>query len=39
MIREVCSTNYVDIINGNISPDHVHMLISIPPHLSISKIV
>ncbi|MBR1479817.1 MAG: transposase [Alphaproteobacteria bacterium] len=30
-------SSYVDIISGNISPDY--MLISIPPRLSISKIV
>ena len=38
-IREVRSANYVDVIGGNISPDHVHMLISVPPHLSILKVV
>ena len=27
------------IIKGHLSPDHVHMLVSIPPHLSISKLV
>ena len=39
IIREVCSANYIDIISGNIGPDHVHMLISIPPHISVSKAV
>ena len=39
VIREICSSNYVDIISGNVSPDHVHMLISAPPHLSISTIM
>ena len=39
VIREICATNYVDIIIGNVSPDHVHMLISVPPHLSVSKVV
>ena len=39
VIREICSANYVDIISGNVSPDHVHMLISAQPHLSVSKIV
>ncbi|MBR1479687.1 MAG: IS200/IS605 family transposase [Alphaproteobacteria bacterium] len=37
VISKVCSVNYVDIINENISPDHVHMLPSAPPHLSIYK--
>lgn len=39
VIREICSANYVDIISGNISPDHIHMLISVPPHLSVSKVI
>ena len=39
IIREVCSANYIDIISENIGPDHVHMLISIPPHISVSKAV
>ena len=39
VIRKICSANYIDIISGNVSPDHVHMLISAPPHLSVSKIV
>jgi putative transposase len=39
LIREICLANYVDIESGNISPDHVHMLISVPPNQSLSKIV
>ena len=39
VIREICSANYIDIISGNVRQDHIHMLISALPHLSISKIV
>ena len=39
LIREVCSANYVDIVTGSMSPDHVHLLLSIPPSQSVSKIV
>ena len=39
VIRKICSANYIDIISGNVSQDHVHMLISAPPHLSVSKVV
>ncbi len=39
LIREICFSNYVDIISGNMSPDHVHLLVSVPPSLSISKLV
>jgi len=39
LIREICQTNYVDIVSGSMSPDHVHLLLSVPPSISISKIV
>ena len=39
LTREVCSANYVDIVSGSISPDHVHMLLSIPPSISVSKMM
>ena len=39
LIHEICATNYIDIVSGSISPDHVHLLISIPPHISVSKAV
>ena len=39
LIREVCTANDVDIITGSLSPDHVHMLVSVPPSISISKLV
>ena len=39
LIRSVCKTNEVDIIAGHVSKDHVHLLVSVPPHLSVSKLV
>ena len=39
IIREICTANYVDIVSGNITPDHVHMLISMPPSMALSKLV
>ena len=27
------------IVKGHLSPDHVHMLVSIPPHLPVSKLM
>ena len=39
VIREVCMANQVDIITGSLSPDHVHMLVSVPPSIAISKLV
>jgi len=39
LIREICVSNYVEIISGSMSPDHVHILVSSPPNLSISKLM
>lgn len=39
MIRKICQDNEVQIIKGHLAPDHVHLFISYPPHLSISKIM
>ena len=39
LVREVCAANYIDIVSGSMSPDHVHLLPSVPPSLSISKAV
>ena len=39
LVREVCEANYVEIISGSISPDHVHLLLSIPPSISVSKVM
>lgn len=39
LIREVCSTNYIEIVSGSISPDHVHLLLAIPPSISVSKVM
>lgn len=39
LIREICSTNDVEIVSGSMSPDHVHLLISVPPGISVSRIV
>ena len=39
LIREVCTANYIDIISGGLSPDHIHLLLSVPPSISLSKVV
>ena len=35
-IRQLCEWKGVEIIEGEICPDHVHMLVSIPPKVSVS---
>ena len=39
LIRKSCKSMDITIIKGAISKDHVHILISCPPSISISKIV
>ena len=39
LIRMVCTTNEVEIIAGHVGRDHIHLLVSVPPHLSASKLV
>ena len=37
IFRQLCSYKGVEIIEGHLMPDHVHMLVSIPPKLSVSS--
>ncbi|PIP31210.1 IS200/IS605 family transposase [bacterium (Candidatus Howlettbacteria) CG_4_10_14_3_um_filter_37_10] len=37
LIREICQNHNIQIIRGHISKDHVHLFLSIPPQISISK--
>ena len=39
LIRESCKSLEVEIIKGHVSKDHVHLLLSVPPHLSASKLL
>lgn len=39
LVRMVCKNNETEILAGHISKDHVHLLVSAPPHLSVSKLV
>ena len=35
--RQLCSYKGVEILEGHLMPDHVHMLVSIPPKISVSQ--
>ena len=39
LIRVTCEKNEVEILAGHVSSDHIHLLVSVPPHLSASKLV
>ena len=36
-MRELCKWKGVNIINAEVCPDHIHMLIEVPPKISISS--
>ncbi len=39
ILRLICQELDAAIVKGHLSQDHVHMLLSVPPHLSTSKLV
>jgi len=39
LIRGTCKQNEVEILAGHVSRDHIHLLVSVPPYLSASKLV
>jgi putative transposase len=39
LIRQICRGNDIDILAGHVRPDHVHLLVSVPPHLAPSRVM
>ena len=39
LVREVCRANDIEILQGAVSRDHVHVLLSCPPSISPSKVM
>ncbi len=37
IIRKLCEMKSVEIIEANACPDHIHMLVKIPPNLSVAQ--
>ena len=37
ILRRLCEQRGIEIIEAELCPDHVHMLISIPPKMSVSS--
>ena len=37
ILRKLCEEKGVEIIEAEACPDHIHMLVSVPPHLSIAQ--
>ena len=39
ILRQLCRQKGVELIEGHVRPDHVHMVLSIPPKLSVAMTV
>lgn len=39
LVRQTCDTLEVQIEKGHIATDHVHLLVSVPPHISVSDLM
>jgi len=39
LIRDVCAQHEVRILKGHVSKDHVHLFMSIPPQVTISRLL
>ena len=39
LIRIICATNDAEIMAGHVGTEHIHLLVSVPPHLTASKLV
>ncbi|MDI6778570.1 MAG: IS200/IS605 family transposase [Patescibacteria group bacterium] len=39
LIRQICQANDIQIIEGKVASNHIHIFISYPPYFSVSKIV
>jgi putative transposase len=39
LLRQICQSRDVVVIRGAVSPDHIHMLVSAPPHSVPGKLV
>ena len=37
IFRRLCEQKKVNIIDAECCPDHIHMLVEIPPHMSVSN--
>ncbi len=39
LVREICKSYDIEILQGHVRPDHVHLLLSVPPTLSPSRVM
>ena len=39
LVRQTCATLDVYILSGHVALDHVHLLVSVPPQVSVSELM
>jgi putative transposase len=39
LIREICRSEDIEILEGHVRPDHVHLLLSAPPQIAPSRVM
>ena len=39
LIRQIRSSMDIQVIRGHVSRDHVHMMVSVPPYISVSEMM
>jgi putative transposase len=39
ILRELCTWKQVEIVEAEVCPDHIHMLVKIPPKMSVSGFI
>ena len=39
LMRAICENQQVGILKGHIAPDHIHLFVSLPPNLAVSKLM
>jgi len=39
IIRQICNQLDVQIVQGHVSSDHIHLLVSVPPTISVSQLM
>jgi putative transposase len=39
LVREVCKAYDIEILQGHVRPDHVHLLLSVPPTMAPSRVM
>jgi putative transposase len=39
ILRDLCRQKNIELVEGNAMPDHIHMLLSVPPRYSIAMTI